>query len=386
MCLVGPVFSYRVTYPVKYDSSWRGLVLIESSWILLHLLRYTICSVYILCIACPTGRERGAERESSFEDNAIRRGVPVGRETTLPPSAKPPEERTWPQVTMLSFSAPDYTTSNYGDPLHTTHTIRMESRDQRPPNMTCTIRTLYIHVCVCGYARLPKAYVVHTHTLLQGTGPADRCTQFTKHHQSQSLQHTRETSESVTSQEHNAPLLTSVWGINDCLRTLRPEGHGDTSYVNPCQIHSKATNDTENSPFALQRLHSWSTHPAPCCIPGTNVPTMGGFSKRRVNPKLPNSPLASSSRVTSMVWAVSREYWTGGQCITSMAAQLCTVRRERREREERKRRGEEEGTVIQLAMEQVVYGEGTRMGGGEVDQLQEEEEVVEFPCIVSMKM
>jgi hypothetical protein len=54
--------------------------------------------------------------------------------------------------------------------------------------------------------------------------------------------------------------------------------------------------------------------------------------------------------------------------------------------EERKRRGEEEGTVIQLAMEQVVYGEGTRMGGGEVDQLQEEEEVVEFPCIVSMKM
>jgi hypothetical protein len=108
-------------------------------------------------------RER-AERESSFEDNAIRRGVPVGRETTLPPSAKPPEERTWPQVTMLSFSAPDYTTSNYGDPLHTTHTIRMESRDQRPPNMTCTIRTLYIHVCVCGYARLPKAYVVHTHT------------------------------------------------------------------------------------------------------------------------------------------------------------------------------------------------------------------------------
>ena len=37
-------------------------------------------------------------------------------------------------------------------------------------------------------------------------------------------------------------------------------------------------------------------------------------------------------------------------------------------------------------MQQVVYDEGTRMGGGKVDQLQEEEEVVEFPCIISMKM
>ena len=63
---------------------------------------------------------------------------------------------------------------------------------------------------------------------------------------------------------------------------------------------------------------------------------MGGFSKRRVNPKLPNSPFASSSRVTSMVWAVSREYWTG-VWVTSMAAQLSTARRERRKREERER-------------------------------------------------
>ena len=46
-------------------------------------------------------------------------------------------------------------------------------------------------------------------------------------------------------------------------------------------------------------------------VPGTIVPTTGGFSYKRVKPKLPNSPFSSSSRLTSMVWAVSREYCTG---------------------------------------------------------------------------